>query len=56
MSAGKGLSRIGAALTGAGAAALWAFSRGVWVSAAYEDSLAGGGTCLLYTSPSPRDS
>lgn len=47
MSGNKGLSRLGAALTGAGAAALWAFSRGTWVSAVYEDTLAGGGTAMI---------
>lgn len=40
----RGLSRLGAALTGGGAVLLWIFSRAVWVTAQYSDSLAGGGT------------
>lgn len=47
MQVDKGLSRPGAALIGAGAVLLGAFSRGTWVTAQYADPLAGGGSAAI---------
>ena len=40
---------------GPGAAPYWLQEPGVWKGALPPSLVAGGGGCLLYTSPSPRD-